>query len=79
LSARAPKASAAADAYRMPAEWEEHAATWLVWPHRLSDWPGKFAPVPWAYGEIVRKIAPGERVRVLCRGKAHEEGARRIL
>jgi agmatine deiminase len=63
----------------MPAEWEPHAATWLVWPHRLSDWPGKFAPIPWAYGEIVRKIAPGERVRVLVRGKQHEEGARRIL
>lgn len=79
MSARATKASAAAGAYLMPAEWERHEATWLVWPHRLSDWPGKFAPIPWAYGEIVRRIAPGERVRVLVRGKQHEEGARRVL
>ena len=54
----------------MPAEWEPHAATWLAWPHRLSDWPGKFAPIPWVYGEIVRKIAPGERVRMLVRTRA---------
>ena len=40
----------------MPAEWEPHEATWLGWPHQLSDWPGKFAPIPWVYGEIVRKI-----------------------
>jgi agmatine deiminase len=31
------------------------------------------------YGEIVRKIAPGETVRILVNSKAHEEGARRIL
>jgi agmatine deiminase len=63
----------------MPAEWERHDATWLVWPHRLSDWPGKFAPIPWVYGEIVRKLAEGETVRVLVPSAAHERGARRIL
>ena len=50
----------------MPAEWEPHEATWLGWPHNKADWPGRFAPIPWAYGEIVRKIAPGERVRVIA-------------
>jgi agmatine deiminase len=63
----------------MPAEWERHAATWIVWPHRLSDWPGRFAPIPWVYGEIVRKLAPGEIVRILALSRAHEEGARRVL
>ena len=47
-------------AFRMPAEWEPHEATWLGWPHNLSDWPGRFAPIPWVYGEIVRKLAEGE-------------------
>ena len=51
--------------YAMPAEWEPHAATWLVWPHNASDWPGKLDPVRWAYAEIVRKLTPGERVRLL--------------
>ncbi len=39
--------------YRMPAEWEPHAATWIAWPHNRDDWPGKFAPIPWVYAEIV--------------------------
>ncbi len=63
----------------MPAEWDSHEATWLGWPHRLSDWPGRFAPIPWVYGEIVRKLAPGERVRVVVRSRAHEAQARRVL
>ena len=51
---------------RMPAEWEPHAATWLAWPHEESDWPGKFACLPWIYGGIVAKLACVERVRILC-------------
>jgi agmatine deiminase len=51
--------------FRMPAEWEPHEATWLAWPHEKSDWPGKFAPIPWLYGEIVRHLARVERVRIL--------------
>ena len=66
-------------AFRMPAEWEEHEATWLGWPHNLSDWPGRFAPIPWVYGEIVRKLAEGEIVRILLPSKAHELKARRVL
>ncbi len=57
---------------RLPAEWEPHAATWITWPQNPFDWPGKFQPMPWAFAEIIRKIANaapseggGERVRVL--------------
>ena len=63
----------------MPAEWERHEATWLAWPHRLSDWPGKFGPIPWVYGEMVRKIAPGEVVRLIVTTPRHEAQARRVL
>lgn len=65
--------------FRMPAEWERHEATWLVWPHRLSDWPGKFAPIPWVYGEVVRRLAMVERVRILVSSASYEARARRIL
>jgi len=68
-----------ADGFRMPAEWEPHAATWLGWPHNASDWPGKFPPIAWAYGEIVRKLAPGERVRILVNTLSHELRARSVL
>lgn len=65
--------------YRMPAEWEPHEATWIGWPHNRTDWPGKFAAIPWVYGEIVRKLAPGEIVRIIVNSKAHEASARRVL
>jgi agmatine deiminase len=65
--------------FRFPAEWEPHAATWIAWPHNVTDWPGKFAPIPWVYGEIVRRIALGEMVRILINSAAHETRARLVL
>ena len=49
----------------MPAEWERHEATWLGWPHNPTDWPDKLDTIRWVYGEIVRKIAPGEILRTI--------------
>jgi agmatine deiminase len=69
----------AALGYRMPAEWEPHAATWLAWPHERTDWPGKFAPIPWVYAEVVRHLVPGERVRILVADAATERRARGVL
>jgi len=69
----------AARGFRHPAEWEPHAATWIGWPYNRTDWPGKFAPIPWVYAEIVRKIAAGEMVRILVNSARHEASARRIL
>lgn len=59
----------------MPAEWERHAATWIGWPVNPEDWPGKIAPVEWVFAEIVRKIAPGERVHILVPDTEAEAGA----
>jgi len=47
---------------RMPAEWEKHDATWIAWPHHEPDWPGKLAPIPWVYAEIVRALSDYEKV-----------------
>jgi agmatine deiminase len=63
----------------MPAEWEPHEATWLAWPHERTDWPGKFAPIPWLYADIVRHLASVERVRILVGSADEEKIARRIL
>jgi agmatine deiminase len=65
--------------FRMPAEWERHEATWLAWPHELTDWPGKFAPIPWIYGEIVRHLARVEKVRILVEDHNLERTATRVL
>jgi agmatine deiminase len=65
--------------FAMPAEWEPHEATWLGWPHCRTDWPGKLAAIEWVYGEIVRKIAEGEKVRIVIDSAGMEAKARRIL
>jgi agmatine deiminase len=64
---------------RWPAEWEPHTATWIAWPYHEPDWPGKFEPIPWAYAEIVRALAPHERVEILCHDETVAENARHCL
>src|SRR5579875_1932607 len=66
-------------ALRMPAEWEPHEATWLAWPHEKSDWPGKFGPIPWVYGEIVRHLSRVEKVRILVQNWDIQACARGVL
>ena len=35
-----------------------------------DDWPGKFAPIPWVYTEIVRHLSRVEKVHIVVRGGA---------
>ena len=71
--------SAATLHFRMPAEWEPHAATWLAWPHFHGDWPGKFEPIPWVYTEIIRNLARHGRVELIVKDAAAERQARKQL
>jgi agmatine deiminase len=52
-------------AYRMPAEWEPHRATYLVWPHNRDTWPGKFEAIPPIFAQIAAAIASFEPIRIL--------------
>jgi agmatine deiminase len=65
--------------FSMPAEWAPHEATWIGWPHCLTDWPGKLSAIEWVYGEIVRKIAEGEKVRIIVDSAARQARATRTL
>ena len=65
--------------YRLPPEWETHEATWIGWPNNKADWPGKFQPIPWVYGEIVRYISRGEKVRIVVQSKEHQKKAEQVL
>jgi agmatine deiminase len=65
--------------YRMPAEWEPHAATWLAWPHNAADWPGRFHPIPWVYCDIIRHLTRVEDVHLLVENEAAEQRARALL
>jgi agmatine deiminase len=65
--------------FQMPPEWERHDSTWIAWPHNEEDWPDRFEPIPWVYGEIVRKLANVERVRILVQNQEIEQAAREVL
>ncbi len=65
--------------YYMPAEWEPHDATWIAWPHRRSDWPGKLPPISWVYGEIVRWLTQFETVNILVNNAKAETTATQLL
>jgi agmatine deiminase len=65
--------------YRMPAEWAPHLATYLVWPHNLDTWPGKFEPIPQVFAQMAAAIAHFEPVRVLVNDAAKVEQVRATI
>jgi agmatine deiminase len=70
----------AALGYRMPAEWEPHAGTWLSWPRREGiSFPGAFDRVMPTFRRMVEALLDSEPVCInVCNG-AHEAEARKVL
>ncbi|MGH7932325.1 MAG: agmatine deiminase family protein [Candidatus Binataceae bacterium] len=54
----------------MPAEWAPHRATYLVWPHNLDTWPGKFGLMPSRFAQMAAAIACFEPLRILVQDEA---------
>lgn len=54
----------AADGYRMPAEWEEHSRSWMLWPFRSDVWRESARPAQAAFAEVAAAIARFEPVTV---------------
>ena len=50
--------------FRIPAEWEPHAATWLAWPHNRETWPGRLSAIPAVYVQIIAALHRDERVHI---------------
>jgi len=66
--------------YRMPAEWHPHAATWLSWPRPDGiSFPDRYEEVLPTLGEMVRTLAPRERVDINVRNEEVEAIARRTI
>ena len=65
--------------YRMPAEWEPHAATWLAWPHNADTWPGDLEQVRFTWVEMIRALTGAERVELLVNDGASEAAAATVL
>lgn len=65
--------------FRMPAEWEPHAATWLSWPHNPDTWPDKFDPVPAIWARMVKELHLGETVHINVNDEAMKKSAAELL
>lgn len=53
-----------ADGFRMPAEWEPHNQTWMLWPERPDNWRLGGKPAQAAFAAVARAIARFEPVSV---------------
>ena len=51
--------------YFFPAEFADHEATWLSWPHKEASWPGKISQIYPAYSQFVAHISRGEMVNIM--------------
>src|SRR5881397_2141717 len=75
-----PKKTPAGLGYRMPAEWEPHAATWLSWPRRDGiSFPDAYDSVMPTFAKIVGALIESEKVCINVRDADHEDEARAIL
>jgi len=66
--------------YRMPAEWEPHAATWLSWPRREGiSFPDAYDRVLPTFREMAAALLTSEPVCINVSNGAHEAEARQAL
>jgi len=66
--------------YRMPAEWEPHASTWLTWPRPQGiSFPDKYDTVPPVYAALIRHLVAVEDVNINVWDAAMEQWVRQLL
>jgi agmatine deiminase len=66
--------------YRMPAEWQPHAGTWLSWPRRAGfSFRPRYDEVVPTFGALVRALTPHETVNICVGEAALEAEARGVI
>ena len=65
--------------FRLPAEWQPHASTWMAWPHDDEQWIGMLEPVRREFSTLVDTIARFEPVDLLVADDESERDARARL
>ncbi|WP_447040184.1 agmatine deiminase family protein [Streptomyces sp. DSM 118878] len=72
--------SAAADGFRMPAEWAPHERTWMAWPcpNPTFDDPAGLDESRLAWADVARAVRRFEPVTVVC-GPAQSAYAKELL
>ena len=66
----------AALGFHMPAEWRQHAATWLTWPKDPETWPDRVSQVEDIYIQMIAALTPHEIVNLLVDDLATEQAVR---
>ncbi len=67
-----------ADGFRMPAEWEPHVQTWMIWPERPDNWRLGGKPAQAAFATVARAIARFEPVTVGVSAGQYENARARL-
>ncbi|KFX70726.1 agmatine deiminase [Pseudomonas taeanensis MS-3] len=67
-----------ADGFRMPAEWEPHSQTWMVWPERPDNWRLGGKPAQAAFAAVAKAIAEFEAVTVCVSASQYENARARL-
>lgn len=62
--------------YSFPAEWHQHTATWLSWPHKEASWPGKIHTIYSPYCKFIKAVTQGETVCINVADAAMESFAK---
>lgn len=62
----------------MPAEWEPHRGTIMIWPERTGSWTYGAQPVRPVFARIIREICAGEKV-YLAVSERSEKSAEELL
>jgi agmatine deiminase len=66
--------------FRMPAEWEPHAGTWLTWPRPEGiSFPGRYQTVPPVYAKLIRHLVQSEDVNINVWNAEMEDWVRGLL
>lgn len=63
----------AADGFIMPAEYEPHDATIIIWPVRPGSWPYGGKDAKKVFSQIARQLSCGEKVYILAGENGYEE------
>ena len=66
------------DGFRMPAEWEPHAGTWMIWPERPDNWRLGAKPAQQAFAAVAAAIAEAEPVTMLVSAGQWENARQRL-
>jgi len=66
------------DGFRMPAESEPHAGTWMLWPERTDNWRLGAKPAQEAFTAVATAIAASEPVSVGASATQYENARARL-